>query len=88
MTNRSPNPSAVARVRGEPKDRKGEVSEAASCCARDIPSLPARAGKPADYGAQACLHGPASTPVITVTTLNAANTTATLRQIADTIKFS
>jgi len=45
-------------------------------------------GNPAEYGAQACLHGPASTPVITVTTLNAANTTATLRQIADTIKFS
>jgi uncharacterized MAPEG superfamily protein len=50
-------------------------------------TLPARAGKPAEYGAQAYLHGPASTPVITVTTLNAANTTATLRQIADTIKF-
>jgi hypothetical protein len=51
-------------------------------------TLPARAGKPAEYGAQAYLHGPASTPVITVTTLNAVNTTATLRQIADTIKFS
>lgn len=51
-------------------------------------TLPARAGKPAEYGAQAYLHGPASTPVITVTTLNAANTTITLRQIADTIKFS
>jgi hypothetical protein len=51
-------------------------------------TLPARAGKPAEYGAQAYLHGPASTPVLTVTTLNAANTTATLRQIADTIKFS
>jgi hypothetical protein len=50
-------------------------------------TLPARAGKPAEYGAQAYLHGPASTPVITVTTLNAANTTATLRQIAGTIKF-
>lgn len=49
--------------------------------------LPAHAGIPAEYGAQAYLHGPASTPVITVTTLNAANTTATLRQIADTIKF-
>lgn len=51
-------------------------------------TLPARAGKPAQYGAQAYLHGPASTPVITVTTLHAANTAATLRQIADTIKFS
>jgi hypothetical protein len=50
-------------------------------------TLPARAGKPAEYGAQAYLHGPASTPVITVTTLNAANATATLRQIASTIKF-
>jgi len=51
-------------------------------------TLPARAGKPAEYGAQAYLHGPASTPVITVTTLNAASTTVTLRRIADTIKFS
>jgi hypothetical protein len=51
-------------------------------------TLPARAGKPAEYGAQAYLHGPASTPVITVTTLSAANATATLRQIAGTIKFS
>jgi hypothetical protein len=51
-------------------------------------TLPARAGKPAEYGAQAYLHGLASTPVITVTTLSAANSTATLRQIAGTIKFS
>jgi len=51
-------------------------------------TLPPQAGKPAEYGAQAYLHGPASTPVITVTTLNAADTAATLRQIADTIKFS
>ena len=51
--------------------------------------LPAETGRPAgEYGAQAYLHGPTSTPVITVTTLNAANTIATLRQIADTIKFS
>jgi len=50
--------------------------------------LPARAGKPAEYGAQAYVHGPASTPVITVTTLNAADATATLRQITDTIRFS
>jgi hypothetical protein len=50
-------------------------------------TLPTRAGKPTEYGAQAYLHGPASTPVITVTTLNAANATATLRRIADTIKF-
>ena len=51
-------------------------------------TLPAQARKPADYGAQAVLHGPASTPVITVTALNAADAAATLRQIADTIKFS
>jgi len=51
-------------------------------------TLPARAGKPAEYGAQAYVHGPASTPVITVTTLNAADATATLRQITDTIRFS
>jgi hypothetical protein len=48
-------------------------------------TLPHLAGKPAEYGAQAYLHGPASTPVITVTTLNAADATATLRQITDTI---
>jgi hypothetical protein len=51
-------------------------------------TLPHLAGKPAEYGAQAYVHGPASTPVITVTTLNAANTTATLRRIAGTIIFS
>src|SRR5215467_609892 len=34
-------------------------------------TLPGRDGKPAEYGAQAYVHGPASTPVITVTTLNA-----------------
>jgi hypothetical protein len=34
------------------------------------------------------VHGRASTPVITVTTLNAEDATTTLRQIADTIKFS
>jgi len=51
-------------------------------------TLPAQAGKPAEYGAQAYLHGPASTPVITVTTPAAADAAATLRQIADTIKFS
>jgi hypothetical protein len=44
-------------------------------------TLPGRAGKPAEYGAQAYVHGPASTPVITVTTLQAADATATLRQI-------
>jgi len=51
-------------------------------------ALPAQAGRPAEYGAQAYVHGRASSPVITVTTLNAADATATLRQIADTIKFS
>ena len=51
-------------------------------------TLPGQAGKPTEYGAQAYVHGPASTPVITVTTLKAADTTATLRQIAGTIKFS
>ena len=51
-------------------------------------ALPHQAGKPAEYGAQAYVHGPASTPVITVTTLNAADATATLRQITETIKFS
>jgi hypothetical protein len=51
-------------------------------------TLPAQAGRPAEYGAQAYVHGPASTPVITVTTLNAADAAATLRQITDTIKFS
>jgi hypothetical protein len=50
-------------------------------------TLPSQAGKPTRYGAQAYVHGPSSTPVITVTTLNAADTTATLRQITDTIKF-
>ena len=51
-------------------------------------TLPRQAGKPAEYGAQAYLHGPANTPVITVTTPNAADAAATLRQIADTINFS
>jgi hypothetical protein len=51
-------------------------------------TLPAQAGKPAEYGAQAYVHGPVSTPVITVTTPGAADTAATLRQIGDTIKFS
>jgi len=51
-------------------------------------TLPAQAGKRAEYGAQAYVHGPASTPVITVTTPGAADAAATLRQIADTIKFS
>ena len=51
-------------------------------------ALPAQAGRPAEYGAQAYVHGRASSPVITVTTLNAADATAALRQIADTIKFS
>jgi hypothetical protein len=50
-------------------------------------TLPGRAGKPAEYGAQAYVHGPANTPIITVTTLHAADATATLRQITDTIKF-
>ena len=50
-------------------------------------ALPVRAGIPAEYGAQAYIHGPASTPVITVTTLNAADAAATLRQIAATITF-
>jgi hypothetical protein len=51
-------------------------------------TLPGRAGNPVQYGAQAYVHGPASTPVITVTTLNAADATATLRQITNTISFS
>ena len=51
-------------------------------------ALPTQAGRPAEYGAQAYVHGRASSPVITVTTLNAADAAATLRQIADTIKFS
>jgi hypothetical protein len=51
-------------------------------------TLPAQAGRPAEYGAQAYLHGSASTPIITVTTLNAADAAATLRQVADTVKFS
>ena len=51
-------------------------------------TLPHLAGSPADYGAQAYLHGPANTPLITVTTPNAADAAATLRRIADTIKFS
>ena len=50
-------------------------------------TLPGRAGKPAQYGAQAYVHGPASTPIVTVTTLNAADATATLRQVTDTIRF-
>jgi hypothetical protein len=51
-------------------------------------ALPTQPGKPAEYGAQAYIHGPASTPVIAVTTLNAADAAATLRQITDAIKFS
>jgi hypothetical protein len=51
-------------------------------------TLPSHAGQPAKYGAQAYVHGPASTPIITVTTFGAADTTAALRQIADSIKFS
>ena len=51
-------------------------------------TLPHLAGTPAEYGAQAYLHGPANTPLITVTTPNAADAAASLRQIADTIKFS
>lgn len=50
-------------------------------------TLPAQTGKPAEYGAQAYVHGPASTPVITVTTLTPGDATPTLRQIADTINF-
>ena len=50
-------------------------------------TLPAQAGRPAEHGAQAYVHGPASTPVITVTTLNAADAAATLRRIAGTITF-
>jgi hypothetical protein len=38
-------------------------------------------------GAQAYLHGPTTTPIITVTTFNPADTLATLRRIADTIEF-
>jgi hypothetical protein len=49
-------------------------------------TLPGQAGQPARYDAQAYIHGPASTPIITVTTLSAADATATLRQIASTIK--
>jgi len=51
-------------------------------------TVPGHAGQPARYGAQAYIHGAASTPIITVTTLSAADATATLRQIADTIKFT
>lgn len=51
-------------------------------------TLPSHAGRPAEYGAQAYVHGPASTPVITVTSLGAADAAATLRHIADTIRFS
>jgi Protein of unknown function (DUF2510) len=50
--------------------------------------VPGQAGHPAQYGAQACVHGPASTPIITVTTHGAADAIATLWQIADTIKFT
>jgi hypothetical protein len=50
-------------------------------------TLPAQAGRPAEQGAQAYVHGPASTPVITVTARNAADAAATLRQIAGTITF-
>jgi hypothetical protein len=51
-------------------------------------TVPGQAGQPARYGAQAYIHGPASTPIITVTTLSAADATTTLRQIASTIKLS
>jgi len=51
-----------------------------------LPHLTGRTGPL--YGAQAYLHCPANTPVITVTTPNAADATATLRQLAGTLKFS
>jgi hypothetical protein len=51
-------------------------------------TVPGQAGQPARYGTQAYIHGPASTPIITVTTLSAADATTTLRQIASTIKLS
>ena len=43
-------------------------------------TLPSQAGNPAQYGAQAYIHGAASTPIITVTTQSAADTAATLRR--------
>ena len=50
--------------------------------------VPSHAGIPAKYGAQAYIRGPASTPLITVTTTKAGAAAALLRQIADTITFS
>ena len=50
--------------------------------------LPPLLGKPAEYGAEAFVHGPFSTPLITVTTTNAKDAKAIMRQIAGTITFS
>lgn len=50
--------------------------------------LPGHAGRPVQYGAQAYVRGPASTAIITLYALKAADAAATLRQITDTIKFS
>ncbi len=50
-------------------------------------TAPHLAGRPAEYGAQAYVHGPSSTPIITVTTTTARSAVALLRQIAGTIVF-
>jgi len=49
--------------------------------------LPGQSGTPAKYGAQAYIHGPGSTPLITVTTTKAGDAAALMRRIADTITF-
>jgi len=49
--------------------------------------LPGQSGIPAKYGAQAYIHGPGSTPLITVTTTKAGDAAALMRRIADTITF-
>jgi hypothetical protein len=49
--------------------------------------VPRLKGRPAEYGAQAYIHGPASTTIITVTSVTAGDAADILRQIADTITF-
>ncbi len=51
-------------------------------------TLPGQAKGQLQYCAVAFVEGPASTPIITVKTLSAADSIATLRKIADTIRFS
>jgi hypothetical protein len=51
-------------------------------------TVPAQAGRPAEYGAQAYIHGPSTTPLISVTTVQAGDAAAILRQIVNTLTFN